>query len=797
MSEEIVVENQRIKPGITPRELVFKYIRYLPWLIVSVIILLAGAYIKLRYSTPIYNVSGKLLVTTQSPYGGGEKFDDIFMMQRSDKINDEIEIIRSRSMASRVIRSLGLQKQISNKGKIRSSIVYHTDVPFNFDILSIADSTRGFSVLVTLGNDSQFTLNEQPQKYQFNETVVLPSVTFRISSNNRSRQVFSTNDFVVSWVPLESVAAGLAGNIGVNRVNDFTNMLLLSYQTENTRLGIDIVNQYMKEYQQGSLEDKREIAGRTLQFIDDQLVAVVKDLGGVEKNLQQYREKNRLFSQEAQTQLFFDELSQSNKQMVEHGISLKVIDYLTGYLSDRQNQYKIIPSMLGITEPAFLQQVTEFNRLVLERESLIANTGAQNPTVLTRDIAIEKLRVDMVETLNNIRKTHLLALDEVARKNKEADQTISSIPSKEKQLLEVTRQQNILQELYSYLLQKKLETAIASASTISNIKMIESAMASGGPISPNRKGLYIMAFVVGLAIPAGIIFLREYLNDKVKSKTEIEQATNTPILGEIGHAEEKSALVVARNSRKFLAEQFRILRSNLQYILPKAERPVILVTSSFSGEGKSFVSTNLAAVLALSGKRTLIMEFDIRKPKIMQGLGLHEKKGITNYIVSNISLQELITPVPEVDNLYVMACGPVPPNPSEMLLNEKVEMMFAELKKNFDTIIIDSAPVGLVSDAITLGKYADATVYIVRHNYTLKKQLQLIDELYEHKKLPHLSIIINDINARAGYGSYYGYGGYGYGYGYGFGSKNSTNSYFDVNGGRGMSWWKKLTRSKK
>ena len=246
-------------------------------------------------------------------------------------------------------------------------------------------------------------------------------------------------------------------------------------------------------------------------------------------------------------------------------------------------------------------------------------------------------------------------------------------------------------------------------------------MASGMPVSPNRKASYIIALLLGLAIPTGIIFLKEYLNDKVKGKQDIERLTKAPILGEIGHADQAGALVVTTNNRHFIAEQFRIIRSNLQYILPKTEKQVIMVTSSFSGEGKSFISTNLGAVLAVSGKRTVILEFDIRKPKILAGLGLSERSGLTNYIVGNIPVKDIIYPVPNADNLFVIPCGPVPPNPAEILLNEKVAQLFTELQRQFDTIIIDTAPVGLVSDAITLGAYANACVYIVRHNYTLQK----------------------------------------------------------------------------
>lgn len=773
------ISTQKSKVTISPKDIIFRYIKYLPWVVISISIALSLAYVKLRYSTPIYNVAGKLLVSSNTMNGGGgDKFDDIFMMQRTDKLGDEMEIIKSRNMAARVVRSLGMQKQMYNKGKIRSTVLHSSDEPFIFDIQSMADSAAGFSLMVTLVNDNQFKLNEQPQIYYFNQTINLPAVSFKIIFNGRDRHAYASNDFIISWQPVESIASGLSGGISVSRLNEATNVLNMSFQTENTKLGVDIVNQYMKEYQQANMEDKKQIAAQTLSFIDDQLDTVFHELGGVEKNLLSYREKNRVFKPEVQAQLSLGEYTQTNTEQGKLGVKIKVIDHLIGYLADNQNRFKIIPSTLGIDDPTLLQEVSAYNKLQLNRDMALKNTAPNNPLILSQEASIDKMRSDMVETLTNIRQAQSLILNQLSGKTQETNRAISAIPVKEKQMLEVTRQQNILQELYQYLLQKKLETAIASASTISNIKVLEPALQAGGPVSPNRKGLYMIAIFIGIAIPVGIVFLIEFLNDKVKGKNDIEQITGAPILGEIGHADEANALVVTKNNRKFVAEQFRIIRSNLQYILPKVDKPVLLVTSSFSGEGKSFISTNLGSVIALSGKRTVILEFDIRKPKIMQGLGLNERKGITNYLVGSVTLQEVIHPVPNTDNLFVMPCGPVPPNPAEMLLNERVETLFSELKAQFDAIIIDTAPVGLVSDAITLARYADASVYIVRHGYTMKKQIQLIEDLYQQKKLPHLSIIINDIKSSSSYGGYYGYGGYGYGYGYGY-NTNGGGGYFE------------------
>ena len=762
----------RQKLIVSPKELIFKYLKYLPWVVLSVIIALTAAFIKLRYSKEIYNVSGKLLVKNPQKDMSGEKFDDIFMMQGNRNLDDDIEIIRSRAMAARVVNALGLQLQYTNKGKIRSTLIHPSDVPFNL-IIEKADSTIGFAFTIVIVSDNEFRLNESPKLYYFNQSITLPLVTFRLAHNTNTRIVFASNEFTVSLQPVKNVAAGLSGAIQVAQPSDFSNVLLLSYSTENPKMGMEIVDQYMREYQLSSLEDKKQVLGNTLEFIDTQLIAVKDELEDVERNKQTYQERNRIFNPEQQATMFLGKQSETESQITQSAVQLKVIDLMIAHISGNSGKRDKVISALGINEPSLIEQIAEYNRLQVERQTLLKSTPEGNPLIRNIDAAIEKLSADMLSNLLNVRQTYVVTLNDLERKSRQSIAEINAIPRKERELLERSRQQNIMQELYSYLLQKKLETSIASASTISNIKVVEPAASSGGPVFPNRRSTYLFALFMGLLIPAGLIFLLEFLNDKVKGKNDIEQITDVPILGEIGHAQNSTTLVVTKNNRKFLAEQFRIVRSNLQYILPKVEKPVLLVTSSFSGEGKSFVSTNLGAVLAISGKRTIILEFDIRKPKIMKGLGLSERKGLTNYIIGNVELSEVIHPVPDVENLFVIPCGPVPPNPAEMLLNERVTELFAILRRQFDTVIIDTAPVGLVSDGVTLGRHADASIYIVRHNYTLKKQIQLIEEIYKQSKLPHLSIIINDIKSGSGYGGYYGYGEYGYGNGYGYG-------YFDT-----------------
>jgi capsular exopolysaccharide synthesis family protein len=267
--------------------------------------------------------------------------------------------------------------------------------------------------------------------------------------------------------------------------------------------------------------------------------------------------------------------------------------------------------------------------------------------------------------------------------------------------------------------------------------------------------------MIGILIPVGIITARELLRDKVANRADVEKRTSAPILAEIGHSDDDHTLVVTRNSRRFIAEQFRILRSNLKYMTTKKENPIIMVTSSFSSEGKSFISTNVAAVLALSGKKTVLMEFDIRKPKVLEGLGMKRKMGITNYIIGRAKIDDIIMQVPGFDNFFVIACGPIPPNPAELLLDSKLEDLMREIRERFEVVVMDTAPVGLVSDSVTLGRFADCTLYVIRQGHTYRKILRLVDDLYIEKKLPGISLVMNDVKLEGGYYSGY-YGGYGY-----------------------------------
>jgi len=536
---------------------------------------------------------------------------------------------------------------------------------------------------------------------------------------------------------------------------------------------MDIVNELMDKYRSRSVEVKNLTALQTLLFIDERLDKLGREVDSIERIKLDFQQRNDLIDVTAQSANYFDILLQYDQAINVQQEKLSIAVMLDSYLKDKKNEheiFKLVPSALGLEDVTLNELVQGYNLAQLERKSLLeGGTPPDNPLIKQKESQIEEMKQRIIENLANIQSALTSQMGAAKNKNRDVQSQLKQLPEKTRYLLEIERNLEGKQTLFKFLGEKREETAITKASTIADSDVLDSALLPGGPIKPNRKTIHLLAIVIGLGLPALAIFFVEVLNDKITTRNDIEKITKATILGEVGHSfSTDTSLVVSSTNRSMVAEQFRIIRSNLQYVLSQAEKPVILVTSSFSGEGKSFVSTNLAAVMALAGKKTIVLEFDIRKPKIMTGLKLKSKGGISNFLLNKITLEELPVLVPGFENLYVLPSGPVPPNPSELLLEEKVAELFKYLRQNFDTIIVDTAPVGMVSDAMTLSQFADCTLYIVRQGHTFKKQVIMIDEFYTESRLPKISIVINDVKLRPGYG-YYGYGRYGYGYGYGQG----------------------------
>ena len=780
------------------REFILRYIYLIPWILVCVGISLGIAHLRLRYINPVFNASGKVLIKTDRPAGttGSDKLvgDVVATTVNVRTMDDQIELIKSTAMGRMVLNHADLQQSYYYKGNIRNRLIHNPASPIRLRILSLKDSLNGFSMgIKATVSGNYFTVNESKDSVAFGSIFQTAQGSFIVEKHVGS--FGAANDFICSWTPADQMARNLAGGIQVGAVNKGSTVLNFVYYAEHPKVAEDAVNGFLKAYQEYSLQDKRESSISALHFIEDQLANAKGDLSNVEGNLQNFKEINKVVALESQAQGFFSELQGSTQKINEQAIQERLIEYLINYVKDPKNVYRSIPMLGEVTQAGVGNIIGEYNKVQLQREISLQTIPKENPIIRDLELTMNKLRGEVVLSLGQLRDSYKALKESLEQAELQANSELRTMPRKQRQFLDITRQQKVMEELYSSLLQRKIQTSISAASTLSNIQVLEPGFSGGWPVSPNPRSFYITALLTGLAIPVGIVLLLEMLNDKVSSRVDIDKYTTAPLMGEVGHSDEQEVLIISGSDRKFISEQFRIIRANLQYILPKKDKSTILVSSSMSGEGKSFIATNIAGVMAISGKKTVIMEFDIRKPKILKGLGIERKnhKGITNYLMGKAAIEDIILPIERMSNLYVIGCGPIPPNPAELILDAKLEELFREVKERFDVVVLDTAPVGLVSDAIELGKYADASIYIVRHNYTFKKQVQLVEELYSGKKLPHLSIVINDVKAKLGYGKYYGYVSYGY-VGYGYRSDRYISHYFDTKNKK-FSWWKKAARN--
>jgi capsular exopolysaccharide synthesis family protein len=763
--EEKFIGERNETEGLSVKDMFFKYVRFLPVFILSLAAALFGAYVYLRYATPIYRASGSVLIknnqTGNNNQSGDPKLNQLFLNQGAQSIQNEIEVLKSKPLMGRVVDSLHLQLSYNAVGKIKSPNIYKQG-PFLLTIFELTDSLKAFSLTIKFSSNNQFVVNSDKTHFEFGQLFKNRYGVFRL---DRNPFVGVGKEYTVSWQPTALVAGSLAGGILVTPKPN-TGIVQISLETTNPVMSADVINQLMIEYGEQTKEEKNKEARQTLKFIDIRLDTLQNEIDDIQRIILNLRRKYNLVSPDGQMQNYLQNAADAEKGINEQRLQMNIAVMIEDYLTDKKNQFNTVPSPLTLTDPAIGALVVQYNLSQLERKRLIeSNVPVTNPLVKGQEEIIEKLRTSILQAVKNVKASQLITINSLKGTGGIAESELKQLPAQLKELADIQTRLKSKTDLYEFLMGRREETSISLASSTPDSKIIEQAYPLAIPVKPNKRSIQLLAILIGIGLPALFVFMMEVVNDKVSTRADIEKVTQAPVLGEIGHSYAEMSLVVNKTNRGMVAEQFRIIRSNLQYVLNKIDKPVILVTSSFSGEGKSFITTNLGAVMALAGKRTIIIEFDIRKPKIFAEIGLSKRPGVTNYILGKASLEDLPILVPGYDNLYALSCGPVPPNPSELLLEPRVNDLFNHLKQQFDVILIDTAPVGMVSDAMTLGKFANASLYIVRQGHTYKRQVHLIDEFYRERKIPKVSIVINDVKVKPGYG-YYGYGRYGYGYGY-------------------------------
>lgn len=798
MAEQQGVLFQGKESRLTAIEILYKYLSYSWFFVISFVLCWIIATWYIRYQPRVYLASTRVLVKNSEKSGGrSNDLIDAAMYGSRTNIDNEIELIKAKNIISRAISQSGLNIRYFNQGNIRISEL-HTGTPILLSVLEPGDTTRAFTLTVS-GLTAQGALVDTGQRasaakeMQIRWGVSFMYAGWKLILKNKTTSYNNETPYQVRWEPVSQTVGEVLTNLGVSPLSQSTTIISLSLKGSHPARNADILNAIVDSYKSMNLEEKNRVANNTIQFIDQRLILVTGELSGVESSLEKYRTDNKIVDISSQLSQFMGNFNAADQAIVGLEIKKQVIGMLESFMSDPANADRLIPNSLGVENAALSGLIAKYNELILRKERETPLQAPQSLVMADINTQLQETRQAIQEGIAITKRQIQSELAAMQGRSSRFQQQIGTIPAKERALKEISRQQNIKEGLFLYLLQKREETAITSASTTSTYEQIDRAAYSNQPIEPNAGRVRLFAIILGLLVPVGLIYLVDLLNDKVTTREDITKRTEAPVIGEVGHSRDAQLLLVADKSRNIIAEQFRIIRSNLQFLL--GNNKTLLVTSSVSGEGKSFVSMNMAAVMAISGKKVALLEFDLRKPHIVKGIGFERKaKGISNYLAGQTqNLEELYYTLEAYPSLHIYGCGPVPPNPAELMLRPQMAAFFAILKESYDMVIIDSAPVGMVSDSFTLNEYANATLYVIRQRYTLKKQVEFIDDVFRNKKLGNIGLVINDVKVGGRYG-YYGYGtgygyGYSYGYGYGYGAHSYGNYFDDV---RKKVWWQRL-----
>ncbi|MGN6214140.1 GumC family protein [Parafilimonas sp.] len=769
------------------RELLMKSLNYLPMFTLFLAVALIIAYIYIHFQTPVYSTSIKVLIKNAGKESNEDQVLSELLNTSKPNIYNEMEVLQSHQLMARVVKAQQLNTAYYSIGKVNTIEVYEPDPAKRFLVFSnIKDSGRSYNINLQVKKDGIYILHGENAVKATNQTIIhTPDFDYLLNIIN-PEDYKPDYQYQAVWRPTDAVAGGLAGSVSVSPLSKYSSVLVVSTSSQVPRKAEVILNTLAAEYNSYNIEQSNKIAENTIRFIDDRLIFISGELNEVENNLKNFRVNNSLnISTEGsvETGIAKDLETKLNEQELQ----MNIADMVSGYINNPKRRYELVPSNLGIGDVTLGALVSNYNADVIKREELLKTMGEKNLQVKALETALDDLRSRIMESVTNVKKVYTDAYNAAHRQYETSLNKIRSIPAKEKQLLEIERQQGIKEKLYLYLLEKREESAVSRAAAVGNSEAVDRA-SSGGPINLKNSNIYLMALFAGLGLPLLIVYLMDLLNDRVTTRDEILKFTETPIIGEISHFADKERAIIAGRTRGILPEQFRIVRTNLRYFLPKDKKDsTILVTSTMPGEGKTFVSLNLAAVLSVSGRKTILLGFDMRRPKIGVSLEASEAAGdLPGFLAGNIPPEKIIRQVNGYESLYAITTSFVPPNPAELLLSDRLKILFDYLKTNFDYIVIDSPPLGIVSDAKVLSEYADLSLYIVRQRFTQRKQLKMLETMYKEKKLPNLAMVVNDVKVK-GIRSYYGYG---YTYGGSYGYDYSMGYGYDE--GAKKAWWRKL-----
>jgi len=756
------------------------YLKRWYWFVLAVLLSLTAGFIYLRYSTKLYKTEAAVIIKDEKNGGAAElaAFSDLGGLMTkfgNNKIQNELAIFKSKRIIGAVIRNLNLNVTYESIGTIKTSELYEYK-PFVVQYLSLKEK-RGSIIVPKLffqiNSETEFLMSvgndENPSTYNFGTPIALPFGDITVIPSLESLDAFNSfkgKEISVRYGNIENLALYYQRSVEVvNEINN-SNVVAIRLQSPVTSKAEDFINDLIFQYNQDAIKDRGQIAKKTSDFIDSRLEIITRELDSVERDKESFKSNNRLTNIEAEAQLILENASEFEKRQFDVNTQLELANSMIEYM-ERSSPNDLLPSNIGIEGDNITEAVNNYNALILERNKLLRNSTAKNPVVINVSNQINNIRNNILSGLKNTTNSLKISLRDLNYQESTLNSKLSAVPTKEKIFRGIERQQTIKEQLYLFLLQQREEASISLAVTAPKAKIVDRAFSSRAPVSPDRLLILLGSAIMGLLIPFLIIYIGTILNNKVTSRHDLEVILNDiSIIGEIPKLKKGDEHLIEVNDRSILAESFRILRTNLQYLfinkLAKNDTAhSVFVTSTIKGEGKTFVAFNLALTIALTGKKVVLVGADIRNPQLQRYLPAEEKnsKGLTEYIVDEqLSIEEISNKSLYNKYLDIVLSGVIPPNPAELLMEPRTEQFFSEIRQKYDYVIVDTAPSMLVTDTIIINKLADITLYVTRAGYTEKKLLEFPKDAIADGRLINVASVLNNVSmSNFGYGNKYGY----------------------------------------
>lgn len=775
-------QEDEIDLGVVIKSLRVKWHYYL----IAFILCIGLAIAYIRFSLPVFEVTSSILV--EDPKSTSKNIEDLLsgdVFGNTNTLATEIGILGSHTVLERTIKELNLQVSYVYKNSYPALPLYN-NAPFkiNYNKIHPAFFDIPFEVKIIGKRKCELAVDcdwKGVKNYSFSkqlvygEHAVTPyfdiSIDFTDSiahlMDSIGSQFRGTYEIVINS-PMAQVSDILT-QLRIDPLDKDANIAALVYRDNVPQRAVDILNTIGKVYLDLDVQDKAAVASLTLKFVDQELGITSSELTNIEQELQSYKEINSTVNLSEEAKAYLEKMNNMDVERVKSDIDLKSLDNIEKYIRESNDISQFAPSSLGLPDPLLLQLIQTYQDLQNKRRSLSYGMKNASPNLKIIDSQIAEVKKSLLENINSIRKTVIITNKSLREQISGYEANIKKVPQKERDLLAIQRKFDVNQNIFIYLLQRKAETGIAKATAVSDNKILDFAGLQEQPVAPNKKLIFIMAVFLAGFFPTCLIVLQNFLKTSIGNRDELAKLTSIPIIGVIGHLNQVDNLVVNHKPKSSMAEAFRSVRTNLRFFGINEDKKIILITSSISGEGKSFVSLNLASIFALQNFKVVVVGLDLRKPKLFQDLGITNDVGVSSYLIGQVGLDQIIKKT-IIPNLDLIAAGPIPPNPAELIAKEEMGILFENLSKLYDYIIVDTAPLGIVSDAYLVMKYSHINLYIAREQYSKREFIRTLNELVDEGKVKNICLLLNDSDFSKSYG-------YSYGHNYGYTSNGS--GYYD------------------